>query len=63
MADLYLQLGQYLALTALYFLPTLVAAARGVGTLDIAVANYLYGWTIAGWILALVAAINRDRAA
>lgn len=51
---------EYLLLVAIYFLPTLVAALRGVLLLDIAVANYLFGWTIAGWFVALWVALSRD---
>ncbi|MDL1888951.1 superinfection immunity protein [Nitrospirales bacterium NOB] len=44
----------------LYFLPTIVASARSHhNTLAIFVLNLLTGWTILGWIIAIVWACTR----
>ena len=44
-------------LTALYFLPWAVAATRyKSNTLAVALVNFLLGWTIIGWVVALVMA-------
>lgn len=41
--------------SALYFLPTLIALLRGKrSTLAIFVLNFLAGWTFIGWVVALV---------
>jgi hypothetical protein len=43
-----------LALVALYFLPTLIAARRNPPhVLVIALLNVFLGWTLAGWVAAL----------
>jgi hypothetical protein len=40
---------------ALYFIPWIVAASRGHNNVGaIAVLNILLGWTVAGWIAAMV---------
>ena len=42
----------------LYWTPTIVAFSRGSdGRVGIAVLNFLLGWTVIGWIAALVWAI------
>lgn len=42
-------------LAALYFLPTIIAGVRGhKNTLAIFVLNLLLGWSLLGWIAALV---------
>jgi len=47
-------------LTLLYFLPTIVAAHRGHGVAGILVLNFLFGWTVIGWIgLMLWALLSR----
>lgn len=49
-----------LALTAMmlaagYFLPAVIAVTRGHGNrVAIAIANFLFGWTVVGWGVALV---------
>lgn len=44
-------------LTALYFLPWAIAATRGKSNSGaIGLLNFLLGWTIIGWIIALVMA-------
>jgi uncharacterized membrane protein len=50
---------------ALYFLPTIVANSRGhISTAGILVLNVLLGWTVLGWIFALVwACSGKDNAA
>ena len=51
-----------LVLAMLYFLPTLVARARGVhGVVAVAVLNLLIGWTVLGWIIALTMALVMER--
>lgn len=45
----------------LYFLPSLVALARSKrNTLSIFLLNCLLGWTLVGWIIALVWAVKAD---
>lgn len=49
---------------ALYFLPTIVANARkrmNVGAIFIV--NLVFGWTMLGWIIALIWAISTTRPA
>ncbi len=44
---------------AIYFTPTIVAAVRRSSRLGVVLAvNLLLGWTVAGWIVALVLAIQ-----
>ena len=46
---------------AIYLLPSLVAAARGkINSSAIFVLNVLLGWTVLGWIIALVWACTHD---
>ncbi len=41
--------------TLLYFLPTVIALARGhLSTLAIFVLNLFLGWTLLGWLIALI---------
>ncbi len=47
-----------LAMTALYFLPTLIASHRGHHVGGILVLNLLFGWTVVGWFLLLLWAIS-----
>ena len=47
-----------LFLIALYWLPTLVALVRQTpSALGIAMLNFFFGWTVIGWIIALVWAL------
>ncbi len=44
-----------------YFLPTLVALARGhMAKLAIFLANLLFGWTLIGWAATLIWAANSN---
>ena len=46
-------------LVGLYFLPTFVANSRGHHrTAQVAVINALLGWTLLGWVFALVIAVG-----
>jgi hypothetical protein len=41
--------------TLIYFLPTVIALARGhLSTLAIFLLNLLLGWTLIGWLIALI---------
>ncbi len=45
--------------TALYFAPSIVAAARHThNTAGILLINIFFGWTIIGWFVALVMALS-----
>jgi hypothetical protein len=47
---------------AIYFTPTIVAAVRKSSRLGVILAvNLLVGWTVAGWVVALVMAITSPR--
>ena len=47
-----------LTLFVMYWLPTIVAIARHTpSALGVAVLNFFFGWTVIGWILALVWAL------
>jgi Superinfection immunity protein len=41
-----------------YFVPTIVAAARGRHALGVFLVNLLFGWTFVGWLIALWAAMR-----
>lgn len=57
--DMLINILAFLIVLLLYFVPSLVAIARGhVNTQAIAAANFLFGWTIAGWGIALVWALT-----
>jgi Superinfection immunity protein len=44
-----------------YFLPTIVAFARSKrDTAAILLLNFLLGWTVIGWVVALVWAVKND---
>ena len=46
------------ALFVMYWLPTIVAVARHTpSALGIAALNFFFGWTVIGWIMALVWAL------
>lgn len=48
-------------LTAAYMLPWAIAAVRDVPHWAVFWVNLLLGWTIIGWIIALVMALRRQR--
>ena len=48
-------------LTAAYMLPWAIAAVRDVPHWGVFWVNLLLGWTIVGWIIALVMALRRQR--
>lgn len=48
-------------LTAAYMLPWAIAAVRDVPHWAVFWVNLLLGWTIVGWIVALVMALRRQR--
>lgn len=52
--------GIYLAAFAVYFVPTIVALARrgAANTGAIALVNFLLGWSVIGWIVALTMALR-----
>jgi len=61
LADIITGLGLLLALTALYFLPTMLALDRRVpNKWSVVVINVVLGWTIVGWAVALAMAV-RDK--
>lgn len=46
---------------ALYFLPTIIAKTRHKGNADaILLLNFFLGWTLIGWVVALVWATTKD---
>lgn len=50
------------ALIVLYFLPTIIAGLRrSTVTVWVALINLLAGWTVVGWLVALVMAIASSR--
>lgn len=52
----------FLGGVAFYFLPTIIGAARHKTNLvGIFLVNFLLGWSIIGWIVALVWAISTER--
>jgi T4 superinfection immunity protein len=53
-----------LCLFAMYWLPTIIAIVRRTpSALGVAVINFFLGWTIIGWIVALVMALAASPAA
>ncbi|HET7084458.1 MAG TPA: superinfection immunity protein [Rhizomicrobium sp.] len=47
-----------LFLMAMYWLPTLIALVRQTrSALGIAMLNFFLGWTVAGWVMALIWAL------
>lgn len=51
-----------LVLFAMYWLPTIVAVVRQThAALGIAALNFFFGWTIIGWIMAMVWALAASR--
>jgi len=52
----------FLASVALYFLPTIIAIARHkTNLLGIVLVNFLLGWSVIGWVIALIWAISTER--
>ena len=48
----------FLFICAMYWLPTLIAVVRRTpSALGVAVFNFFLGWTVIGWIVALVWAL------
>jgi hypothetical protein len=48
----------FLFVCAMYWLPTLIAVVRRTpSALGVAVLNFFLGWTVIGWIVALVWAL------
>ncbi|HRO04783.1 MAG TPA: superinfection immunity protein [Terricaulis sp.] len=45
-------------LTALFFLPAIIAIARGHNALAIFLLNFFFGWTMIGWFWALIWAVT-----
>ena len=45
-------------LTALFFLPAIIALVRGHNTLAIFLLNFFLGWTVIGWFRALIWAVT-----
>ena len=46
-------------LVALYFLPTVVAFRRRVpNVVQVALVNFFFGWSVIGWIIALIMAVR-----
>jgi len=45
-------------LTALFFLPAIIALVRGHNTLAIFLLNFFLGWTVIGWFWALIWAVT-----
>ncbi|WP_395646841.1 superinfection immunity protein [Terricaulis sp.] len=50
-----------LTMLALFFIPTIVAIARGRAALGIFLVNFFLGWTIIGWWVALIWAFTGAR--
>lgn len=50
-----------LLVVAAYFLPTLVAWQRKHNVSGVLIVNFLVGWTMIGWIIALVMACGTDK--
>lgn len=49
-------------LTGMYFLPTILAAARGNrSTMGVGLLNFFAGWTLVGWVIALIWALCGER--
>lgn len=58
MADIILML----VFLGIYFFPTIVAGIRKSNSLtQVFVLNLFLGWTILGWIIALIWAVGKDR--
>ena len=52
----------FLFFIALYFLPTILAVARSkANVVAIFLVNLFFGWSVIGWIIALVWAVSTER--
>jgi hypothetical protein len=52
----------FLAGVALYFLPTIIGASRHKANLiGIFLVNFFLGWSVIGWVIALVWAVSTER--
>ena len=49
---------ELLILTAMFFLPTIIAFSRGHNALAIFLLNFFFGWTVIGWFWALIWAVT-----
>lgn len=50
----------FLLLLAIYFLPTWIALLRHhINSLAIFIINFLTGWSLIGWVIALVWSVKR----
>lgn len=49
----------FAAIAIAYWLPTLIAAIKGNNLGRVLVINFLTGWTLIGWVIALVIALQR----
>lgn len=47
-----------IVLIAAYFLPTIVAVRRGRQVGPVAVINIFFGWSLIGWVVAIVMALS-----
>jgi len=55
-------MGFFLISVGVYFLPTIVAVARHkTNVLGIFLVNFFLGWSVIGWIVALVWAVSTER--
>lgn len=45
-------------LTAMFFLPAIIAMSRGHNALAIFLLNFFFGWTVIGWFWALIWAVT-----
>ena len=50
-----------LGLTVIYLVPTFVAMARQHHAISVFFVNLFLGWTVIGWIVALILALTRRR--
>ncbi len=52
----------FLVGAVLYFLPTIIAVSRNkANVVGILLVNFLLGWSVIGWIVALVWAVSTER--
>lgn len=51
----------FIAIAFIYFLPTIIAFARGKSNrTNVFIVNFFFGWSIIGWIIALMLANKPD---
>ena len=54
---------EYLIIIAiLYFVPTVIALLRRHRTMQVLLVNLFFGWSVIGWIIALIMAFGSDKA-